>query len=70
VFYTDMTLSYDVSDNVNAYFSVNNLFDKNPPMLPSYLTAASSFGNSPVGGVRGLYDFIGRMFTIGVHVKM
>ena len=70
VFYTDMTLSYDVSDTVNAFFSVGNVFDKKPPMIPSYLTAGSGFGNSPVGGVRGLYDYIGRMFTLGVHVNL
>jgi outer membrane receptor protein involved in Fe transport len=70
VFYTDMTLNYDVSDRVNTFFAINNLFNKEPPMVPTYLTAGSSFGNAPVGGVRGLYDFIGRMFTIGVRVKM
>ncbi len=70
VFYTDMTLNYDVSDNVNTFFSITNVFNKEPPMIPTYLTAGSSFGNAPVGGVRGLYDFVGRMFTIGVRVKM
>jgi outer membrane receptor protein involved in Fe transport len=70
VFYTDMTLSYDVSDQVNAFLSVGNVFDKKPPMIPSYLTAGSGYGNAPVGGVRGLYDFIGRMVTLGVHVNL
>lgn len=70
VFYTDITMSYDVSDKINAFMSVGNVFDKKPPMIPSYLTAGSGFGNSPVGGVRGLYDYIGRMFTLGVHVNL
>ncbi|HWJ69213.1 MAG TPA: TonB-dependent receptor [Sphingobium sp.] len=70
VWYTDATLSYDISDRINAFFSVTNVLDKAPPQVPSYLTAGSGFGNAPVGGVKGLYDFIGRSFTLGVHFKM
>ena len=70
VWYTDATFSYDVNSNVNAFLSVTNVFNRDPPMIPSYLVAGSGFGNQPVGGVRGLYDFIGRSFTVGVHFKM
>ncbi len=64
VWYTDMTLSYQINDNLNGFFTINNLFDRDPPPNPSYLIDSSSYGN------RTLYDLIGRMFTIGVHYKM
>jgi len=64
VWYTDTTFSYQVNDNLNAFFTINNLFDRDPPPNPSYLIDSSSYGN------RTLYDLIGRMYTIGVHYKM
>jgi iron complex outermembrane recepter protein len=64
VWYTDATVSYDISDNLTGFLTVNNLFDRNPPPNPSYLIDSSSYGN------RTLYDLIGRLYTIGVHYKM
>ena len=64
VWYTDTTFSYQVNDNLNAFFTINNLFDRDPPPNPSYLIDSSSYGN------RTLYDLIGRMYTIGVHYRM
>jgi iron complex outermembrane receptor protein len=64
VWYTDTTISYQINDNLNAFLTVNNLFDRDPPPNPSYLIDSSSFGN------RTLYDMIGRLYTIGVHYKM
>jgi iron complex outermembrane receptor protein len=70
VWYTDATVNYDITPAINMFFSVSNLFDRDPPQLPSYITAGSGFGNAPVGGVKGLYDFIGRSFTVGIHYKL
>ena len=64
VWYTDMTFSYQINDNLNAFFTMNNVFDRDPPPNPSYLIDSSSYGN------RTLYDLIGRMYTIGVHYRM
>lgn len=66
VFYTDTTLTFDVmpETGLSTYFSINNLFDRDPPATPSFLIAGSSFSN------RTLYDLIGRQFTLGVRFKM
>jgi len=65
VFYTDTTLTYDVLDTgMSAFFSINNLFDRDPPPTPSFLIAGSSFSN------RTLYDLIGRQYTLGIRYKM
>lgn len=64
VWYTDATFSYDINDNLTGFFTINNVFDRDPPPNPSYLIDSSSYGN------RTLYDLIGRMYTIGVHYRM
>ena len=64
VWYSDTTLAYDVTDQLQGFVTVNNLFDRDPPPNPSFLIDSSSFGN------RTLYDMIGRTFTIGVHYNM
>ncbi|HEX3754065.1 MAG TPA: TonB-dependent receptor, partial [Rhizomicrobium sp.] len=64
VIYTDMTLSYDINDALQGYLSITNLFDRDPPPVPSTLISGPNFGN------RTLYDIIGRQFTLGVHYKL
>jgi iron complex outermembrane receptor protein len=65
VFYTDTTLTYDVLDTgLSAFFSITNLFDRDPPPTPSFLIAGSSFSN------RTVYDLIGRQYTLGLRYKM
>lgn len=65
VFYTDVTVTYDIHPDKSlvAYATINNLFDKDPPALPGFLIAGSSFGN------RAEYDLMGRMFTVGVRFQ-
>ncbi|MBA2587670.1 MAG: TonB-dependent receptor [Alphaproteobacteria bacterium] len=66
VLYTDSTVTFDVmpETGLSTYFSINNLFDRDPPATPSFLIAGSSFSN------RTLYDLIGRQYTLGVRFKM
>ncbi|MEO8301071.1 MAG: TonB-dependent receptor, partial [Rhizomicrobium sp.] len=66
VFYTDTTITYDVlpETGLSTYFSITNLFDRDPPRTPSFLIAGSNYSN------RTLYDLIGRQFTLGVRYKM
>jgi outer membrane receptor protein involved in Fe transport len=66
VFYTDTTLTYDLfpDDGVSTYFSITNVFDRDPPPTPSFLIAGSNYSN------RTLYDLIGRQFTLGLRYKM
>jgi len=66
--YTTMTLTYkfnaiyDTKDEL--FFTVNNLFNQDPPVTA---TRPSSFSN-PTNF--GLYDVLGRRFTVGLRVKM
>jgi len=63
VFYTDLTINVDLDDKerFRGFVTVNNLFDRDPPLTPGYLIAGANFGN------RTLYDMIGRMFSAGVR---
>jgi iron complex outermembrane receptor protein len=66
VWYTDTTISYDLLPDrgLSAFFSINNLFDRDPPPTPSFLIAGSSYSN------RTLYDLIGRQYTLGLRYRM
>ncbi len=61
--------SWDVSGGkLELYGNVQNLFDRDPPMIPSLFD--SSLGQAGNGGTNsGLYDLLGRRFTIGVKFR-
>ena len=66
VLYTDLTLRANAvqgSDKLQVFLTVNNLFNKEPPIVPSI----------PYGGYRAtnfsLYDVVGRYMTFGVSAK-
>jgi outer membrane receptor protein involved in Fe transport len=61
-FYVDVGGSYNVSDSLQAYFKINNLFDRDPTASPQTNTGLDS---NPA-----LYDIIGRVYRIGVRYKM
>jgi outer membrane receptor protein involved in Fe transport len=63
VYYTDMTIKYDMTDQSQAFLTINNLFDRDPPGYPSTLISGPNFSN------RTLYDLIGRTFTVGVRYR-
>lgn len=60
VTYVDASVSYQLAatgrGKVSTFFRVSNLFDKNPPLT-----------NDLVGTSPGLYDVIGRTYTVGVR---
>lgn len=65
--YTDVTLEYKpkiISDDMTFFFTVQNLFDKNPPIFG---TAAGAPGLSSSFGVG--YDVVGRYYTAGIRTK-
>lgn len=65
VWYTDATVTYDIQaygETQQLFFSVNNLFDREPPIATSN---PSSF-SSPTSDA---YDPVGRYFTAGVRFK-
>jgi len=65
-FYTDISASYRFgsAQNIEAFLTVNNLFDKAPPQ-----EMGAFFGVGVVPSNYTLYDAIGRMFTLGARVR-
>lgn len=66
VAYTDLTLQFNVklaASDVQLFGTINNLFDKQPPIVPTI----------PYGAYRGtnfsLYDVVGRYMTVGARMK-
>ncbi|HWJ70641.1 MAG TPA: TonB-dependent receptor [Sphingobium sp.] len=63
-FYTDLTLRYDVEvkrGSVEFYTTINNLFDKSPPLAPTFFVFGTQTTN------QSLFDTIGRSFTVGAR---
>jgi iron complex outermembrane receptor protein len=69
VTYYDMRMSYDIpvgSSTVQLYGVINNIFDKAPPLAPSYVGLSSA----PIQTNQSLYDVLGRRFTVGVKLQL
>lgn len=58
VVYADMNLAYRLTDDIQLFGGINNLFDKDPPPVPN----AQSLVTNPV-----YYDMIGRSYRAGVR---
>jgi iron complex outermembrane receptor protein len=66
IMYTDLTLSHtlDALDGgLQLFVSVNNLFGKDPPLIPSTVPGSS------YPTIIGVYDYIGRTYVAGVRFK-
>lgn len=63
VFYTDLTAAVRLNDGFRFFLTVNNLFDRDPPLAPNG-TLFTFIPTNPL-----LYDVIGRQFTAGVNLK-
>ena len=61
VSYFDLGIGYDFTDSIRARFGVNNLFDKNPPLM------ADSGNNANTD--TGLYDVFGRSFYLSLSMN-
>jgi iron complex outermembrane recepter protein len=70
VAYTDMTLGYEFGvkrSTAKVYLSVQNLFDKSPPIYANQAVASTpGFGFPATIGD----DIVGRYFTLGVRLKL
>ncbi len=67
VFYTDATMTLDLSppfSRVEAFLTVSNLFDRDPPSAPG---AFFVFGTTATNS--SLYDTVGRVWTAGVRAQ-
>jgi iron complex outermembrane receptor protein len=66
VYYTDLTVGYAFPARgvkYEVYGTINNLFDKDPPITPNGASTTPRAANG------GLYDFLGRYFTMGVRAQ-
>ncbi len=68
--YFDLTAVWHVWENVELRAGVNNVFDKEPPIVDSntFGIASPPFGNGNT--FPGVYDSLGRNFFIGGTVKL
>ncbi|MDE2149312.1 MAG: TonB-dependent receptor, partial [Gammaproteobacteria bacterium] len=71
--YVDLTLTYHLpisTQDVTLRFGVNNLNDRDPPVLSSvgrFPVASPPFGNANT--FPGVYDSLGRVFFLGVNAN-
>lgn len=64
--YVDIGATFKVTPAIELYGKIDNLFDKDPPLVPYY-------GVNPylVRSVNnGLYDLLGRFYRVGVRFKL
>jgi outer membrane receptor protein involved in Fe transport len=69
VFYTDLNLDYRFGESQEweAFLTVNNLMDRDPPMAPSnYFVFGTSWG----GTNPAIFDVIGRTYTLGFRILL
>ncbi|RJF85909.1 TonB-dependent receptor domain-containing protein [Sphingomonas cavernae] len=62
--YHNIRLSYDVTDQAQLYFGVNNLFDRKPPIFPD-----NSTGSQAQTTIAGFYDVFGRSYFVGTKLN-
>jgi iron complex outermembrane receptor protein len=62
-FYTNMTLEYAATGNLNVYARVDNLFNVSPPIVPNSLT-------EPYTASSPFYDVLGTTWAIGFRFTL
>jgi iron complex outermembrane receptor protein len=63
--YLDLAGTYELFDSVEVRWGINNVFDRNPPVIAAGLL--SSFGNGNT--YPGVYDPMGRLLYLGMTVE-
>lgn len=64
--YFDLTARYEVNENFTMAIGVQNMFDKQPPLVGNTLgTTSYNSGNT----YPSTYDALGRRFSVTAHVK-
>jgi outer membrane receptor protein involved in Fe transport len=69
VFYTDLSLrwGFDVHNlNIEAFAAANNVFNKTPPSNSGVTSTTVNL----LATNYELYDAIGRMYSIGVRIRL
>jgi outer membrane receptor protein involved in Fe transport len=63
--YTDLTVQRSIKGGFQIYATVNNLFDKDPPLAPT--RTGVPFLGFPTNGT--VFDLVGRYITVGVRIR-
>jgi outer membrane receptor protein involved in Fe transport len=63
--YTDVQLRYTFNEQHSLYVGANNVFDRDPPLVPVNYFGASSGPNTAAS----VYDIVGRFFYAGFSAK-
>ena len=68
VSYTDVTATWNLGHNrdIELYGTINNLFNKKPPVQPTPFVAGLAYPSFPTGNPN--YDIVGTQFTVGARV--
>ncbi len=61
--YTNLNVSYQVTPELQAYFNVNNVWNRDPPPVAGF----SRFGTS---GGAAIYSVVGRYFLAGLKIDL
>ena len=65
--YVDVSVFWDATENVSLRAGVNNVFDNDPPILPTF--GPSPTANVEANTVAGVFDAGGRFIFVGVNVR-
>jgi outer membrane receptor protein involved in Fe transport len=67
--YLDISGTYQVSEKINLNFGINNVLDRNPPVLSSGGIATGPTGSLNGNTFNGVYDSLGRYMFFGIVLK-
>jgi iron complex outermembrane receptor protein len=65
--YFDLAATYQVTHNLELRAGINNLFDRDPPIVDADIAGVADFGNGNT--YPGVYDSLGREFFFGATMK-
>jgi len=67
--YLDFALTWDATNSIRLSAGVNNIFDRNPPILASGGKTTGPTGPLNGNTFDGIYDSLGRYFFMGITLK-
>ncbi len=68
VHYLDLAAAWNINKTFSLRVGVNNLFDKDPPIVSQGVSVPSVLGNGNT--FPGTYDALGRVFFLNVGMKL
>jgi iron complex outermembrane receptor protein len=66
----DTTFTYKIDEHASAFFSVQNVLDKDPPAQMTGVTGSDTILGLQPTIPKGIYGVVGRNFRVGVRFKM